>query len=75
LSDEPAARIRVTDNGPLMVKGPVTLIDAEGRPYEGLRKTIFLCRCGHSQRKPFCDGSHARIGFVAPGRAPAAARN
>lgn len=58
--------IKVTESGPLRVKGPVTLVDAEGTPYDGLRKTLFLCRCGASKSKPFCDGSHVRVGFTAP---------
>ncbi len=46
------------------MSGPVTLEDAAGRPF-GLsgRTSIGLCRCGHSENKPFCDGSHARAGF------------
>lgn len=73
MTDGPAARIRVTESGPLMIKGPVTLIDADGNAYESLRKTVFLCRCGASRNKPFCDGSHSRIGFEATERAPGAA--
>ncbi len=52
--------IRVRDNGPLLVEGPITLIDAENNPIvipEG-KPAIALCRCGLSQRKPFCDGTH-----------------
>jgi CDGSH iron-sulfur domain-containing protein 3 len=51
--------IKVRDNGPYKVTGPVRLIDAEGNefplPDEG---SIVLCRCGRSQTKPFCDKSH-----------------
>jgi CDGSH-type Zn-finger protein len=61
--------IKLHDNGPLRVKGPATVLDAEGNPYEVTRKTFFLCRCGASQNKPFCDGSHARVGFEARDRA------
>jgi CDGSH-type Zn-finger protein len=57
-------KITVRNNGSLLVSGPVTLEDAAGRPF-GLsgRTSIGLCRCGHSENKPFCDGSHARAGF------------
>ncbi|MEX1141088.1 MAG: CDGSH iron-sulfur domain-containing protein [Thermoleophilaceae bacterium] len=63
------AVIKATHNGPLRVKGPITLVDADGTPYEVKRKTFFLCRCGASAAKPFCDGSHSRIGFEAEERA------
>jgi CDGSH-type Zn-finger protein len=52
--------VRVRDNGPLLVEGPITLIDAEGNAFtipEG-KPAIALCRCGLSSRKPFCDGAH-----------------
>jgi CDGSH-type Zn-finger protein len=64
--------IKTTEHGPLRVKGPFTLVDADGTPYTLARKTVFLCRCGASQRKPFCDGSHARTGFRAAERATSA---
>ncbi len=61
--------IKATEHGPLRVKGPATLVDADGTPYEVTRKTFFLCRCGASSTKPFCDGSHSRVRFEAPERA------
>jgi len=51
-------------NGPLLVKGPVQLLDAQGKPMtvqEG--QPIALCQCGHSATKPFCNGSHQKVGF------------
>lgn len=72
MSDTPEIRpaiIKTTADGPLRVKGPVTLLDADGNAYEVTRKTFFLCRCGASSTKPFCDGSHSQIGFQAPERA------
>jgi CDGSH-type Zn-finger protein len=66
--------IRLHDDGPLRVKGPVTVLDSNGAPYEIARKTFFLCRCGASQNKPFCDGSHARVSFEARNRAAARTR-
>ncbi len=52
-------------NGPLGLAGPVEIISGAGRTIDRVEKTA-LCRCGHSNRKPFCDGSHARFGFTAP---------
>ncbi|HET9029184.1 MAG TPA: CDGSH iron-sulfur domain-containing protein [Candidatus Aquilonibacter sp.] len=61
--------IKVRENGPYLVKGTVTLIDADGKPY-AVENDFVLCRCGHSQTKPFCDGSHRHNGFNATERAP-----
>jgi len=60
-------RIRCRVNGPLVVEGPVTIVDHEGHPFtvEGDKPAIALCRCGQSAKKPFCDGSHRASGFVA----------
>jgi CDGSH-type Zn-finger protein len=63
------ATITPTDNGPYLVHGPITLLDAEGRPFRVDDATIALCRCGHSSAKPFCDGSHETITFRAVNRA------
>jgi CDGSH-type Zn-finger protein len=65
-----ATRITVVENGPLQVKGAVELVDHDGNPYV-TRRTVFLCRCGQSATKPFCDGSHVRTRFTAPERAGA----
>ena len=54
--------IRARPNGPLMLKGPLTLVGTNGR--RALEETTFLCRCGASRNKPYCDGSHTKIGFV-----------
>lgn len=53
------------NNGPLRVTSDdIQLKDAAGNTFGlGGRTTISLCRCGHSNNKPFCDGSHARVGF------------
>jgi 3-phenylpropionate/trans-cinnamate dioxygenase ferredoxin subunit len=53
--------IKVRDNGPLIVEGEFTLTDASGNPIP-LQKRA-LCRCGGSTIKPFCDGTHSKIGF------------
>ncbi len=67
-------QIKVQENGPYLVTGPVTVVDADGNEYDVReRKTIALCRCGGSTTKPFCDGTHSRKGFEAAERAVAAA--
>jgi CDGSH-type Zn-finger protein len=57
-------KIEVRNNGPLRIEGDFTILDQEGKPF-GLagRTVIALCRCGHSENKPFCDGSHKTKGF------------
>jgi CDGSH-type Zn-finger protein len=57
--------IRCRENGPLVVQGPVQLLDHLGNPIPipGNKEQIALCRCGHSRNKPFCDGSHRTCGF------------
>jgi len=54
--------ISPTPNGPLKCAGPLKVSGADGRICEF--RDICLCRCGGSARKPFCDGTHKRIGFV-----------
>lgn len=60
--------IKVRENGPYLVKGTVSLIDADGNPYT-VEQDFVLCRCGGSKTKPFCDGSHRENGFSATERA------
>lgn len=55
--------IRATANGPIVCTGTLTIIGTDGRT--AVAATTFLCRCGHSGNKPYCDGTHAKIGFVA----------
>ncbi len=63
MSDE-AVKITVRPNGPLRVEGAIVLSDAEGRTWDLTGKpAVSLCRCGASENRPFCDGSHKRIGF------------
>jgi CDGSH-type Zn-finger protein len=57
--------IKVRQNGPYIVDGDVTLVDWNGAQYHVTRLPIALCRCGGSTTKPFCDGTHSRIGFAA----------
>ena len=65
------SKVIVRGNGPLRIEGnDILLVDEDGKVY-GLagRTVVSLCRCGQSQNKPFCDGSHARVGFVAESQA------
>lgn len=64
-------KITPTDDGPYMVEGAVQVVDPLGYEYDlGGEAAIFLCRCGRSATKPFCDGTHERVRFEAAGRAP-----
>lgn len=58
--DELAGYIKVRDDGPLLVEGIAIEAETEGDDY-------VLCRCGASDGKPFCDGSHRDVGFTDPG--------
>jgi CDGSH-type Zn-finger protein len=63
--------IKAREHGPFLVTGPVTLTDHLGNVYHTAgQATIALCRCGQSQKKPFCDGSHKGCGFQAGELAP-----
>jgi len=59
-----ATKITSLNNGPLRIEGEFEICDATGATF-GLcgRTAISLCRCGHSENKPFCDGAHKRMGF------------
>ena len=57
--------IKARENGPLLVTGPIKLIDHLGNTFDLVGKdSVALCRCGHSAKRPFCDGSHRTCGFV-----------
>jgi CDGSH-type Zn-finger protein len=61
-----AVTIRPYRDGPLLVRGPIELLAADGTPIVPDRDPIALCRCGRSKLKPFCDGTHKLVGFRAP---------
>ena len=52
-------------NGPLQIRGNLEITSGTGRMVARVT-SVRLCRCGQSQNKPFCDGSHAKVGFSAP---------
>jgi CDGSH-type Zn-finger protein len=59
-------RVVVRRNGPLRLEGTeIEIVDETGKAF-GLagRSVVSLCRCGQSQNKPFCDGSHVKVGFA-----------
>jgi CDGSH iron-sulfur domain-containing protein 3 len=70
----PDVTIKVRDNGPFLVEGPVTIVDAAGNRFHvpPEKPAVALCRCGQSGNKPFCDGTHKTCSFLAAERAPVA---
>lgn len=67
-----ATIIKTTANGSYQVTGDVTVVDSQGNAFKqsASEQDVWLCRCGHSQTKPFCDGSHKTAGFAADEKAP-----
>ncbi len=65
----PDVTISVFANGPYKVVGPVTILDDDDQPISiPADERVFLCRCGQSGDKPFCDGTHKTCGFVDAGK-------
>lgn len=60
-----SVKIVVRNNGPLRVEGDgIEIVDQDGKAFGlGGRTVVSLCRCGHSENKPFCDGTHNKAGF------------
>lgn len=61
-------KIKVNDNGPYDITGSFELVDEKGNHFE-TKQSISLCRCGHSDQKPFCDGTHEEVDFESAPRA------
>lgn len=59
------ARVTPYRDGPYLLRGPFELLDQDGNVIATRRATIALCRCGRSQTKPFCDGTHKLTDFQA----------
>lgn len=61
-----AVKITIRPNGPYVVEGEIELNDVDGNKVDTTdRPRIALCRCGASVTKPFCDGTHSKVGFQA----------
>lgn len=64
--------ITIRPGGPYLVRGPIALTDSDGNAFDLAGKDVVaLCRCGGSTTKPFCDGAHSKIGFLAATKAVA----
>ena len=61
MNSSPDVVISLCPDGPFLVRGNLTLLDADGGEIPHTRATIALCRCGRSANTPFCDGSHKLI--------------
>ena len=59
-----AVRLTLHPDGPVEVTGQVEIARHDGEPIAPPMPTVYLCRCGRSGSKPFCDGSHARTGWT-----------
>jgi len=60
-----STKITVNRNGNYLIQGDFEICDPTGTAFGlGGRPAISLCRCGHSSNKPFCDGTHGRVGFT-----------
>lgn len=66
----PDATITIKQTGPYVIEGEINLVDHLGQTVPTTPgKRISLCRCGASTNKPFCDGTHSKIGFLAAEKA------
>ncbi|WP_080745447.1 CDGSH iron-sulfur domain-containing protein [Cupriavidus necator] len=64
MDEDTVVTVTVQDNGPYRIKGPVRIVTPAGATFAFEGDQVWLCRCGHSENKPFCDGSHKRQGFL-----------
>lgn len=59
-----AVKVTIRPNGPYLVEGEIEVVDVNGNKIDTTGQArIALCRCGASVKKPFCDGTHSKIGF------------
>ncbi len=68
-----SVKITIRPNGPYAIEGDFTLVDADGNEVPIVKNK--LCRCGGSTTKPFCDGTHSKIGFQGANAAVESADN
>lgn len=79
MTDSPPTKITPYRNGPYLIRGPFVLVDQDGNEIKVERRVVALCRCGRSQNRPFCDGTHKAIrfradsGLAVPGEDPGVA--
>lgn len=66
MADRHEVTVRACPDGPLLVRGDVTVLAEDGSPVPVHRRTIALCRCGGSRILPLCDGTHRVISRSAP---------
>jgi CDGSH-type Zn-finger protein len=59
-----SAIITPRNDGPYHIKGEFTIVTQGGKPVDVDKDEVWLCRCGHSSNKPFCDGTHRKAGFA-----------
>jgi uncharacterized Fe-S cluster protein YjdI len=60
----PGVQVQILKNGPALIRGNYIITDASGIELKPDHEVASICRCGASKKKPFCDGTHHRIGFV-----------
>jgi uncharacterized Fe-S cluster protein YjdI len=58
----PKPKIQIFENGPMHIPAEIDLVDNDGKIHK-VNEDKYICRCGHSANKPFCDGSHMKMGF------------
>ncbi|MBK5219244.1 MAG: CDGSH iron-sulfur domain-containing protein [Thermoleophilia bacterium] len=63
MTEAETTRITPYRNGPYLIRGSFVMTDQDGNEIESKRPVVALCRCGKSQIRPFCDGTHKTIGF------------
>ncbi len=59
---EEKVKVTLIENGPILVNGPIQIVGQYGEK-ETDGSPVYLCRCGQSKNKPYCDGTHKTIGF------------
>jgi CDGSH-type Zn-finger protein len=64
--DDDEVTVTLYRDGPLVVRGPITVRDQAGAEIDVGRRTVAFCRCGASRARPFCDGTHKLTRFRAP---------
>jgi CDGSH-type Zn-finger protein len=61
--ENPPAEVKILKDGPILIKGTFLFRDSSGNITQG-EQELYLCRCGASSNKPWCDGTHKKVGVV-----------